>query len=505
MPKASTSNEPNTPANVGEPTKVAGSAKPAEPAKPAKPAEPAKPAKPTKPAERIFTPRFVAGFAVNFILYMQYYALMVAMAGYSAMQFAAGATEGGFTASVFILGALCARLFFAGAIDKIGRGKVLIACMTGEVACTLLYLAFEHVPAIGVFIALRFLHGAFYGLSQTTVTSIVSESIPFSRKGEGVGYYMLSVTLGAALGPLLGSAFSNAGDFDALFFACIGMIAVGYFAALMVVTPGRVKRKTGKALVSAGVTQSAFAQKESIQAGDVRAGSVAGQSKAHGAQVASIDKTSGKSAAVSAAESPRSASRKRKISLSNFIEVSALPVSVAITVGYLAYGALITYINPYAAEVGLTDAAGFFFVAYSIAMFVTRPFTGRWFDSAGDKGIMTLGYACLAASMLIMGFAQNGAMLLAAAALAGVGVGSVQPNGLVLAMRGCADDRLTAANSTYFVLLDVAIGLCPILLGWIAPAFGYRTLFLVMVPVVAASYVIYMAFRRAGLIVAKGK
>lgn len=417
---------------------------------------------PDKPNEPIFTPRFIAGFAVNFILYMQYYALMVAMAGYSAMQFAAGATEGGFTASVFILGALCSRLFFGGVIDKVGRGRVLVACMTGEVACTLLYLAFEHVPAIGAFIVLRFLHGAFYGLSQTTVTSIVSSAVPFSRKGEGVGYYMLSVTLGAALGPLMGSAFSNAGDFDMLFFSCLGMIAVGYVAALGVVLPGR--RQSSEVSKATGATGA------SEQSGDV-----CKPAKTH------------------------------KLSLANFIEVRALPVSVAITVGYLAYGALITYINPYAAEVGLTGAASFFFVSYSIAMFVTRPFTGRWFDSAGDKGIMTLGFACLGASMLIMGFAQNGAMLLVSAALAGVGVGSVQPNGLVLAMRRCPDDRLTAANSTYFVLLDVAIGLCPFLVGWIAPAFGYRVLFLVMVPVVAASYVVYMAFRRAGLIAGKKK
>lgn len=417
---------------------------------------------PDKLNEPIFTPRFISGFAVNFILYMQYYALMVAMAGYSAMQFAAGATEGGFTASVFILGALCSRLFFGGVIDKVGRGRVLVACMTGEVACTLLYLAFEHVPAIGVFIVLRFLHGAFYGLSQTTVTSIVSSAVPFSRKGEGVGYYMLSVTLGAALGPLMGSAFSNAGDFDMLFFSCLGMIAVGYVAALGVVLPGRRQ--------SSEVSRATGATGVSEQSGDA-----------------------GKPA------------KTHKLSLANFIEVRALPVSVAITVGYLAYGALITYINPYAAEVGLTGAASFFFVSYSIAMFVTRPFTGRWFDSAGDKGIMTLGFACLGASMLIMGFAQNGAMLLVSAALAGVGVGSVQPNGLVLAMRRCPDDRLTAANSTYFVLLDVAIGLCPFLVGWIAPAFGYRVLFLVMVPVVAASYVVYMAFRRAGLIAGKKK
>ena len=294
-----------------------------------------------KSNEPIFTPRFIAGFAVNFILYMQYYALMVAMAGYSAMQFAAGATEGGFTASVFILGALCSRLFFGGAIDKVGRGRVLVACMTGEVACTLLYLAFEHVPAIGVFIVLRFLHGAFYGLSQTTVTSIVSSAVPFSRKGEGVGYYMLSVTLGAALGPLMGSAFSNAGDFDMLFIACLGMIAVGYIAALGVVFPGRKQR--AEAAKAAGATSAA--------------------SGANGAEVTSAAEKAG--AAESASNAGKSA-KKHRLSLANFIEVRALPVSVAIMVGYLAYGALITYINPYAAEVGLTGAASFFFVSYSM-------------------------------------------------------------------------------------------------------------------------------------------
>ena len=442
-----------------------------------------------KSNEPIFTPRFIAGFAVNFILYMQYYALMVAMAGYSAMQFAAGATEGGFTASVFILGALCSRLFFGGAIDKVGRGRVLVACMTGEVACTLLYLAFEHVPAIGVFIVLRFLHGAFYGLSQTTVTSIVSSAVPFSRKGEGVGYYMLSVTLGAALGPLMGSAFSNAGDFDMLFIACLGMIAVGYIAALGVVFPGRKQR--AEAAKAAGATSAA---------NGVNGAEATGAAEKAGATV--VAEKAGAAESASDAGKP---AKKHKLSLANFIEVRALPVSIAIMVGYLAYGTLITYINPYAAEVGLTGAANFFFVSYSIAMFVTRPFTGRWFDSAGDRGIMTLGFVCLGVSMLIMGIAQNGAMLLVSAALAGVGVGSVQPNGLVLAMRRCPDDRLTAANSTYFVLLDVAIGLCPFLVGWIAPAFGYRVLFLVMVPVVAASYVVYMAFRRAGLIVTKKK
>ena len=52
--------------------------------------------------------------------------------------------------------------------------------------------------------ALRLLHGIAYGACSTTIGTIVTALVPDSRKGEGVGYYMLSVTLGRGHRPLPG-------------------------------------------------------------------------------------------------------------------------------------------------------------------------------------------------------------------------------------------------------------------------------------------------------------
>ena len=49
---------------------------------------------------------------------------------------------------------------------------------------------------------LRFLHGFAFGACSTSIGTIVTALVPDDRKGEGVGYYMLSVTLGAAVGAL---------------------------------------------------------------------------------------------------------------------------------------------------------------------------------------------------------------------------------------------------------------------------------------------------------------
>lgn len=51
----------------------------------------------------------------------------------------------------------------------------------------------------------RLMHGiAYHGLSSTATGTIVANIIPASRRGEGIGYYMLSSTLATAIGPFLG-------------------------------------------------------------------------------------------------------------------------------------------------------------------------------------------------------------------------------------------------------------------------------------------------------------
>ena len=51
---------------------------------------------------------------------------------------------------------------------------------------------------------------------------------------------------------------------------------------------------------------------------------------------------------------------------------------------------------------------------------------------------------------------------------------------LAMAVRVTSDARLSVANATFYMLLDVGVGIGPILLGIVAPLLGYANLYLCM-------------------------
>lgn len=40
-----------------------------------------------------------------------------------------------------------------------------------------------------------------YGMASTVIATTVASIVPESRRGEGIGYFTLSITLGSAIGP----------------------------------------------------------------------------------------------------------------------------------------------------------------------------------------------------------------------------------------------------------------------------------------------------------------
>ena len=46
-----------------------------------------------------------------------------------------------------------------------------------------------------------FVQGMTYGMASTVIATTVASIVPESRRGEGIGYFTLSITLGSAIGP----------------------------------------------------------------------------------------------------------------------------------------------------------------------------------------------------------------------------------------------------------------------------------------------------------------
>lgn len=406
----------------------------------------AREAKPEKGAPAIFTGPFIIGTLVNFLLYVNYYTLMVVMASYCLSAYNADLSVAGFAASIFIVGALIAR-FLAGAfIDRIGRKRALAISALVETLFSASYLLGGGMGIIVLF-AIRTIHGFFYGIAQSTVTTIVTDLVPDERKGEGIGYFTVSAAVGSAIGPFLGMALMQYLGFTVLFLICTAVAAVSFIGALLVREP----KKTASPL----------------------------------------DEYPRSTTAQTAARPPR-----HKVTIRDFIEISALPISIAVAIPHLAYGAVITYLSAFAIAEGFLSAAAFFFVVYSLVMMVCRPFTGRMFDRRGDFGVMILGFATFMGGLLLLSQAHGDIAVLIAGGLLGMGIGAMMPCGLTLAVQKAPDDHLAVTNTTYYIFIDVAIGAAPLLFGWLIPAIGYRGLYLSLVGAVAIGLVLYLIFRK---------
>ena len=388
-----------------------------------------------KSAQKLWTKDFILGTGINFFLMINYYSLMVVVADFSMKHYGVNPAIAGLAASIFIIGALFARFFSGGIMDTFGRKKLLTCGAICEVIFSLLYLSGF---SLGLLFILRLLHGIAYGACSTTIGTIVTALVPDERKGEGVGYYMLSVTLGAAVGPFLGMFLTQNFSFTTLFIAVSVVAAATLLSALIIKAPEAENYIEAK-------THPQPKQKT-----------------------------------------------KKKFTLSDYLEKSVMPISGVCAILFFCYSSLMTFLTPFAEEVGLAGPASVFFVVYALAMFVTRPFTGRMFDKKGDRIVMIPAFIGFIIGMIMLAISQNAVTMFIAAALLGYGVGTVQSSGLTMAVNTAPDNRLSLANSTFYVFLDTGVGIGPLILGVLAPLWGYRGLFMAMSVVAGFALLAYL-------------
>jgi MFS family permease len=430
--------------------------------------------------EKLWTKDFVLGAGVNFAIMANYYSLMVVVADYAMKQYGSSAAVAGLAASIFIIGALVSRVVVGYIMDRVGRKRLLLIVSTLEVLFSAAYFLGLN---IGVLFVLRFCHGFCYGAGSTTVGTVVTSIVPNSRKGEGIGYYMLSVTVGAAIGPFLGMFLTQVAGYELLFGAAT-FIAVGNLVSVILLKVPEQKLQVKKAKA---------AKVEAKQSAEAAVGEAAPATASTSPAAAAAAVAAPAAAATSkGASAAKPAASKHRFSLKDFLEFTIFPLSATCAVLYFCYSSLLTFLTPFSAEAGLETASSFFFVVYAIATFATRPFTGKLFDSKGDKYVMIPAFVAFIIGMAILSSVHTPVAMLVSAALLGFGVGTIQSSALALCVRMTPDSRIALANSTFYMFLDLGVGVGPLLLGMAEPVLGYRGLFISMAFVATLALVAYL-------------
>lgn len=188
-----------------------------------------------------------------------------------------------------------------------------------------------------------------------------------------------------------------------------------------------------------------------------------------------------------------------RFSLADIVHPAVVPIGLFMLLVGLCYSGVITFLNGYADERGLTTGAGLFFLAYAAVMLVMRFVLGRLQDSRGDNVVIALGLISFTVALAILATAQADWQVILAGALTGLGYGTLMPACQAIAVSLVPPERLGTGISTMFLLMDVGLGVGPVLLGGLVSATGYGTMYALLagVSVVSALFYVVVHGRKA--------
>ncbi|MFL9874584.1 MFS transporter [Paraburkholderia megapolitana] len=172
-------------------------------------------------------------------------------------------------------------------------------------------------------------------------------------------------------------------------------------------------------------------------------------------------------------------------------------VSVAFVVTQLD----VTIVNIALARIGTdlqANVAGLQWIvdAYTLSFAVLMLSAGVLGDRLGARRTFAAGIALFALASLACGLATNATTLVAARALQGIGAAAMLPNSLALLNQACRHDPKLRARAVglWTAAGAVSIAAGPVIGGLLIAAFGWRSIFLVNLPLCVAGFIATFAW-----------
>lgn len=261
--------------------------------------------------------------------------------------------------------------------------------------------------------AVRFLHGISFGILTTVTGAIAASIIPDKRKGTGMGYFAMAMNLALVIGPFAGLVIIRHFSFTILFVMLTILMLFSFIFTWMIQIARHERPKTMR-----------FALKPS-----------------------------------------------------DLIEVRAIPVGMIIGLVGFSYASILSFVPVYAEEVGLVQVASAFFIVYAIFMIAFRSPLGRLMDEKGGPFVLIPSLLIFGIGLIALGFSTTPFFFLFAAALIGLGYGSLMPGFQTLAIQSTTPKRSSHALSTFFIFYDVGMALGAYSLGVLVSTQGFTTMY----------------------------
>lgn len=187
----------------------------------------------------LWTRNFLTVAAANFLLFFSFYQLLPILPLYIIEKFQTDNATAGIIISLYTIGALSCRPFAGFLVDTLSRKPLYFWTFFGFTLCFLGYKTVGLLPLLAI---IRFSHGLFFGISSTASNTVAIDALPSSRRGEGIGYFGISVNLAFATGPMTGMFLYEAFGDSIVFVTSIILCVIGLILVQTLKIPPKEKK-----------------------------------------------------------------------------------------------------------------------------------------------------------------------------------------------------------------------------------------------------------------------
>jgi MFS family permease len=163
--------------------------------------------------ERLWTKSFIFMTLGLLFLFTAFYMLYPTMPLFI-KQMGGNEAQVGLAMGAFMLSAVIFRPIVGGLLDRFGRRPFIVF---GLLLFAVAMYMYDWIGGIVVLMGLRILHGVSWALTTTSIITAITDMIPSTRRGEGLGWSGMAMTLAMAIGPMLGLWVISNFSYHALF------------------------------------------------------------------------------------------------------------------------------------------------------------------------------------------------------------------------------------------------------------------------------------------------
>lgn len=184
--------------------------------------------------QTLWSKDFILAFLSNLTLFFAFYILVPTLPFYVTQTLGATESIAGVVLSLYTVAALLIRPFSGFLVDKFARKPLYIICY---MLFTSVFAGYLVASALTLFIVLRILHGFVFGVITVSSSTLAIDITPSERRGEGIGYFGMSINIAMAIGPMVGLFLYEAYPFEVIFWVSFISSIFGMIVALFIKAP----------------------------------------------------------------------------------------------------------------------------------------------------------------------------------------------------------------------------------------------------------------------------